>query len=82
MVFAKEKLVISLLDMCISNQNLHQVVEIIAVILLTLSVVTIGTSLNFFGSIIEKMTSAGKNYVLRSRIRDWEDQVLLNVLLH
>ena len=59
MVFVEENLVTLILDMCISNQNLHQVVEIIAVILLTLSVVTIGASLNFFGSIIEKMTSAG-----------------------
>ena len=45
--------------MCISNQNLHQVIETVAVVLLTVSVVTIGASLRIFGSITGKMTSAG-----------------------
>ena len=43
--------------MCISNRNLHAAVETVAVILLTISVVTIGASLNLFDSIIEKLTS-------------------------
>ena len=45
--------------MCISNQNLDKVIETVAVILLTVSVVTIGASLRIFGSITGKMTSAG-----------------------
>lgn len=43
--------------MCISNRNLHAAVEAVAVILLTISVVTIGASLTLFDSFIEKLTS-------------------------
>ena len=57
--------------MCISNQNLYQVVEIIAVVLLTISVVTIGASLSIFGSITGKMTSTGISCV----------NILLNISL-
>ena len=43
--------------MCVSSQKLHSAVESVAVILLTISVVTIGAALNLFDSIMEKMAS-------------------------
>ena len=57
--------------MCISNRNLHSAVESVAVILLTISVVTIGASLNLFDSIIEKMTSVVISFI----------NILLNISL-
>ena len=58
-------------SMCISNRNLHSAVESVAVILLTISVVTIGASLNLFDSIIEKMTSVVISFI----------NILLNISL-
>ena len=43
--------------MCISNHNLYKTVESAAVVLLTISVLTIGTSIYLFVSIVDKLAS-------------------------
>ena len=43
--------------MCISNHNLYKTVESAAVILLTISVLTIGTSIYLFVSNVDKLAS-------------------------